>query len=233
MFVDHAARRGSQVAIDGPVASGKSTVARLLAERLGWKFFDTGALYRAVAYLALEAGENPSDERAVTELLSRTMPQVTADRRNGLHYSVSLAGRTLIRELFTPQVSQAVSAVAAMPQVRQRLIGTQRAFAQDHDVVMAGRDIGSVVLPDAAFKFFLTATLEARVDRRLRQLLSQGVDIQRGALRHEIERRDERDATRSASPLVRAPDAQEIDTSQLAVSQVVAKLSAIVLASSL
>jgi len=123
-------------------------------------------------------------------------------------------------------VSQAVSAIAANAGVRKHLIAAQRDFADDRDVIMAGRDIGSVVLPDASFKFFLTATVEARVDRRLRELRDKGIAIERETLTEEIARRDERDRTRKASPLIVAPDAIVIDTSALSVDQVVDLLEA-------
>ncbi|MBC5825335.1 MAG: (d)CMP kinase [Candidatus Eremiobacteraeota bacterium] len=215
------------VAIDGPVASGKSTVARLLAIDLGATFLDTGALYRAVAYLALCARADPNDDATVLRLLAAHPPAVKAGPQP-LQYSIAVDGQTLDRQLFTPSVSRAVSAVAAMPEVRHRLIGVQRAFAAERDVVMAGRDIGSVVLPNADFKFFLTASLDARVQRRLRELVQQGIDIDAAALREEIKGRDDRDAGRALSPLVKAPEALEIDTSAMSVGEVVQTLSAIV-----
>ncbi len=209
-----------QIAIDGPVASGKSTVAKRLAERLGFAFLDTGALYRAVAYVALNAGVASDDAVGVDKLVARATPEVVLDQRNPLSYRIRIDGKLLGRELFSPQVSQAVSPIAAMPAVRQRLIGAQRAFAEKRDVVMAGRDIGTVVLPDARFKFFLTASVDARVDRRLRELHEAGIRMERDELRREIILRDKRDTTREVSPLMRAPDAIEIDTSDLTVEQV-------------
>ncbi len=209
-----------QIAIDGPVASGKSTVAKTLAERLGFAFLDTGALYRAVAYVALEAGVAPDNEVRVDELAAHATPEVVPDQRDPLSYRIRIDGKLLGQELFSPQVSQAVSPIAAMPAVRQRLIGAQRAFADNRNVVMAGRDIGTVVLPNARFKFFLTASVDARVDRRLRELHEAGIPIDRDELRREIMVRDKRDTTREVSPLMRAPDAMEIDTSNLTVDQV-------------
>jgi cytidylate kinase len=210
-----------QIAIDGPVASGKSTVARLLARRLGCTFLDTGALYRAVALYALQHGIAPDDERTMASLVASADPKIVIDPKVPLGYKIRSAGRVLGEELFSPAVSQAVSAVAANAGVRKHLIAAQREFADDRDVIMAGRDIGSVVLPDATFKFFLTATVEARVDRRLRELHDKGIPIDRETLTQEIERRDERDRTRKASPLVMAPDAIAIDSSALSVDDVV------------
>jgi CMP/dCMP kinase len=213
-----------QIAIDGPVASGKSTVAKKLAERLGFAFLDTGALYRAVAYAALRRAIAPNDETKVDELVMRSPPEVVADDHDPLRYRIHMGGQLLGDELFTPQVSQAVSPIAAMPGVRRGLIGAQRSFALDRDVVMAGRDIGTVVLPDAAHKFFLTASVDARVDRRWRELKEAGINITRRALRDEIVARDLRDTTRTVSPLRKAPDAIEIDTSHMTVEEVVRTL---------
>jgi len=221
-----------QIAIDGPVASGKSTVARLLALRIGCLFLDTGALYRAVALSALEHGVTPDDEAAVSELLEAEPPEISADAAAELGYRLRIGGRSVAGELFAPAVSRAVSAVAAMPLVRKRLLTVQRDFAGDRTVIMAGRDIGSVVLPDASLKFFLTASLDSRVDRRFAELRTLGVEIDRQTLRDEIERRDERDRHRAASPLVKVPDAIEIDTSLMSVDQVVGELQRIVAARS-
>jgi CMP/dCMP kinase len=213
-----------QVAIDGPVASGKSTVARRLADRLGFVFLDTGALYRAVAHLALERHVSPSDERAVEMLVAEHLPEVVLEESDPLTYRIRIDGKLLGQELFALPVSQAVSPIAAMPAVRRRLIGAQRAFASGRDVVMAGRDIGTVVLPDADIKFYLTASIEARVDRRLRELVALGITIERETLREEIVARDLRDSTRAVSPLAKASDAIEVDTSSMTVDQVVDRL---------
>jgi cytidylate kinase len=212
------------IAIDGPVASGKSTVARLLAERLGCAFLDTGALYRAVAFAVIQRGIDPSDERSVASLVSIADPKVIVDTKAPLGYCIRVDGRKLGDELFSPSVSQAVSVIAANAAVRKHLVGAQRSFAEGRDVIMAGRDIGSVVLPDATFKFFLTATVNARVDRRLLELHEKGIAIDRETLKGEIERRDERDKTRKASPLVAAPDSIVIDSSSLSVNEVVDEL---------
>jgi cytidylate kinase len=209
-----------QIAIDGPVASGKSSVASRLAQRLGCPFLDTGALYRAVAWLALERGVAPDDEAAVTALLDRETPAIATDG-TAREAAIRVGTRELGDELFAPAIARAVSPIAAMPRVRERLVPAQRAFADDRVVVMAGRDIGTVILPDAAAKFFLTASLDARVDRRLRELLANGVRLERDVLAAQIERRDARDSLREASPLVKAPDAIEIDTTDLTLDQVV------------
>jgi len=216
------------IAIDGPVASGKSTVARLLASKLHCFFLDTGALYRAVALVALRRSVAPDDEAAVSKLAESLDLQTAPDTNELLGYSVTADGERLGPELFAPDVSRAVSFVAAMPRVRARLIGAQRDFASGRDVIMAGRDIGSAVLPNAQFKFYLTATVDARVDRRLAELRAAGNATTREQLRADIERRDARDTTRAASPLVKAADAIEIDTSAMSVDEVVEKLAQVV-----
>jgi cytidylate kinase len=213
------------IAIDGPVASGKSTVARLLALRLHCYFLDTGALYRAVAYIALQRGIAPEDEAGVSALADALDLQIVADQAAPLGYAVVADGARLGSELFAPAVSRAVSLVAALPSVRERLIGAQREYARNRDVIMAGRDIGSAVLPDARFKFYLTASVDARVDRRLEELRAAGNATTREQLRADLERRDARDTTRAASPLVKAPDAEEIDTSAMSIGQVVDTLA--------
>lgn len=215
-----------QIAIDGPVASGKSTVARLLAARLGCMFLDTGALYRAVAYAAMQRGIATDDAAAIGPFSSAVKPKIEIDPKSPVGYRIRIDGRIIGDALFAPAVSAAVSAVAANAAVRKNLIATQRDFADDRDVIMAGRDIGSVVLPDAVFKFFLTASLDARVDRRLRELHEKGIEIDRETLAAQIEKRDERDRTRAASPLVKAADAIEVDSSALTIDQVVEDLEA-------
>jgi len=212
-----------QIAIDGPVASGKSSAAAKLAKRLGCAFLDTGALYRAVAWLALARGLGPGDEAGIVELLEQEPPTIRFDERSG-RAVIAAGGRELDRELFSPDVARAVSPIAAMPRVRARLVPIQRDFAGERDVVMAGRDIGTVILPNALAKFYLTASLDARVERRFHQLNARGVAVDRAALRNQIKQRDARDSNREASPLAKAPDAVEIDTTKLTLDQVVDEL---------
>ncbi|MBV8367012.1 MAG: (d)CMP kinase [Candidatus Eremiobacteraeota bacterium] len=216
-----------QIAIDGPVASGKSTVAARLAQRLHCAFLDTGALYRAVAWLALQRGTSLADERAVLELLEAETPSIAAPGPQGRAVIVA-AGKELGNELFTPEVSRAVSLIAAMPGVRDRLIPAQRAFADKRSVVMAGRDIGTVILPHASIKFFLTAALDTRVGRRQRELEARGLAIDGDALRAQVQRRDARDSGREVSPLSKAPDAIEIDTTDMTFDEVVDELERLV-----
>lgn len=217
-----------QIAIDGPVASGKSTVARLLAHRLRCAFLDTGALYRAVAAQAIRQGIPPDDEAKINDVMDAGLPEIVADPASRLGYEIKINHAVITPELFAADVSRAVSAVAAMPSVRRRLLAVQRDFADARDVIMAGRDIGSVVLPGASVKFFLTASLDSRVDRRLEELRSHGARIERETLRAELIRRDERDRGRPVSPLVKVADAIEIDTSEMTVEEVVDRLERLV-----
>ena len=198
-------------------------MAARLAKRLGCAFLDTGALYRAVAWLALSRGLAANDEARVVELIEREPPTIRFDKSRD-RAVIAVDGRELDRELFSPEVARAVSPIAAMPRVRERLVPIQCEFADDRDVVMAGRDIGTVILPGALAKFYLTASLDARVERRFQQLSARGVTVDRAALRKQIELRDARDSNRETSPLSKAADAVTIDTTKLTLDQVVDEL---------
>jgi CMP/dCMP kinase len=216
------------VAIDGPVASGKSTAARGVARRLGVAFVDTGAMYRALTLAALNDGIEPTDEPALLRLLAAMPISVDADPDAELGYRVAAGGRDLPPgRLFAPEVNQAVSTVAAHPGVRSAMVAAQRALARAAPVVMAGRDIGTVVLPDAACKIYLTASVEARVARRAAELSGSGSRADEASLRADIVRRDEVDSTRAVSPLRPAADATIIDSSLLTSEDVVERIVAL------
>jgi cytidylate kinase len=200
-----------QIAIDGPAASGKTTVAQLVADRLGVDFVDTGAMYRAVAYEALRRGIDPGDGPALARLANGALMEM-------------VPGETLQSE----DVTAIVSIVAAHPEVREAMVAAQRRVAEGRPLVMAGRDIGTVVLPHAAVKIYLTASVDARVERRRAQLEKAGTEIDARRLRNEIEARDRSDSTRAVSPLEPASDAHRIDSSDLTVSGVVDAILAIV-----
>jgi cytidylate kinase len=191
------------IAIDGPAGSGKSSVAKAVADRLSWSFLDTGAMYRAITCEVLFEGREISQETDVVAV-ARSADLHTLPR-------VVINGRDVTEEIRTDEVNRAVSVVAAMPLVRAELVGRQRAFAesQPRGTVVEGRDIASVVFPDATVKVYLTASLEERSRRRG----EEGID--------SIARRDEADSTRKASPLLRSSDAVEIDTTGLTIDQVV------------
>jgi cytidylate kinase len=216
----------AHVAIDGPAGSGKTTVARELARRLGVLYLDTGAMYRAIALVALRAGIDPEDAVAVAEIARARPVRVVLDAGARLGFRVFAGSEELDDALYGNEVSRVVSHVAAQAQVRSLLVQQQRAIAAEGPVIMAGRDIGTVVLPDAPFKIFLTASVAERVRRRLDELTARGVAVDRATLYAEIEERDRLDAGRALSPLRRAPDAIELDSTGLSVDDVVERIAA-------
>ncbi len=218
----------AHVAIDGPAGSGKTSVAHALARDLGILYLDTGAMYRAVALATLQAGVDPTDGMAVAEL-ARTEPvRAEPDRTAERGFRIFVGAREFGQELYANDVSRVVSVVAAHADLRAILVGRQRAIAAERAVIMAGRDIGTIVLPDAPTKIFLTASVEERVDRRLAELAARGTVVDRAELHAEIVERDGLDTTRATAPLVAAADAVEIDSTGLSIAQVVARIAALV-----
>ncbi len=220
--------RALVVAIDGPSGSGKSTVAREVARRLGLRYLDTGAMYRAVTWLALRDRVDLADERALTDLAEQADLRIGTDPSAP---SVQVGDVDVATAIRSEEVTSAVSAVSAVPGVRAVLVGRQRELVGDGGVVVEGRDIGSVVVPDADVKVFLTATSTTRAHRRAREtrgdrVSAEAVDRTHSALQH----RDRLDSARRASPLLRAPDAVEIDSTALDVDGVVASVLALVAA---
>lgn len=214
-----------QIAIDGPAASGKTTVARRVAERLNVLYLDTGAMYRALAYAALHTQTDLDNENALVRLSAQNRIRVTLDRDAPLGFRIYTGDRELSQsDLESPEVTSVVSTIAAHPRVRQAMVDEQRHIAEAGPVVMAGRDIGTVVLPNAAVKIYLTASVQARVERRRVQLEEAGVDVSAHELAKEIEERDRLDETRAVSPLRKAPDAIVIDSSNLSIDQVVDRI---------
>lgn len=215
--------RARWVAIDGPVASGKSVVGRLLARRLGYRFFDTGLTYRAVALAALRRGVDPEDDERLTELARSLDFDFKSDPETG-EVRVRVDGEDVTGLLRSAEVEKIVSAVSARPGVRRVLVEHQRRLAEAGPVVMAGRDIGTVVLPDAEIKVFLTASAEERARRRYLERLGQGEAVDYEAVLAEVRRRDEYDSTRPVAPLQPAPDSIILNTDGLSVEEVVEKL---------
>lgn len=204
------------IAIDGPASSGKGTVARAVARTLGSAYIDTGAMYRAVALAASRAGVEYEDGPALGRLARGLRVQF---RWSGEALTVLLDGEDVSAALRTEAVGQGASAVAVHPQVRAALLELQRGLARDGDVVMDGRDIGTVVLPDAALKIYLDATLAERARRRHLELLDRGVPAEYEAIYREIAARDEQDMSRAAAPLRAAEDAVVLDTTVLTAGE--------------
>ncbi len=213
------------IAIDGPAGSGKTTVARALADRLDLLYLDTGAMYRAVALLALRGGTDPGDADATFHLASARPihAERAIDRSSG--FRIFAGDEEFGEELHSPEVSRVVSIVAAQPAIRALLVERQRAIAAQSAVVMAGRDIGTIVLPDAALKIYLTASLAERVDRRLAELAEHGVSIERSTLEREMRERDRLDESRELAPLRAAPDAVVLDSTGIPVEAVVDRIA--------
>lgn len=218
-----------QVAIDGPAAAGKTTVARATAQRLGILYLDTGAMYRALASLALRTGTDVDNGAALARLMSFEPIEIELDESAHLGFRIIAGGRELDEAtLLSNEVTAIVSVVAAQLEVRAAMVRAQRGIAEKGPVVMAGRDIGTVVLPNAPVKIYLTASVPARIARRRLQLEQAGVDVDTHRLAEEIEERDRLDRTRAISPLAPAPDAHMIDSSDIDADRVVDEICAIV-----
>lgn len=209
------------IAIDGPVASGKSTTARLVAERLGLVYFDTGMTYRAAALAVIRRGVNPEDSQAVVRLAENLSLAV---RRLGNSMCVILNGEDVTDALWTSDVAAVSSRISSIPRVREIVVAKQREAVRSLDAVVAGRDIGTVVFPDAELKIYLSATAEERARRRYEELCRKGVSTSYEEVYHALLDRDRRDTCRADSPLVRAADAILIDTTNLTVEQQVESL---------
>ena len=214
------------VAIDGPSGAGKSSMAKRLAAELGYTYVDPGAMYRSVGLYALRAGKDPADNAAVEALL----PQVHLDilLKDGTQH-VLLNGEDVSSAIRAEEVGMAASAVGANPAVRAFLLDTQRNLAKSRDVLMDGRDIGTVVLPDATVKIFLTASPEARAQRRFAELQAKGEQADFETVLADIRRRDDQDTHRATAPLRRADDAVLVDTSELDIEQSFALLKQTIL----
>jgi cytidylate kinase len=217
------------IAIDGPAASGKSSFGKKLAEELGYLFFDTGVMYRAITWAALAEGISPDDEQAVTQIAEQAeidiRPASVQDRRDS---DVLLNGQDITWEIRLPEVDHNVSQVSTYSGVREALTNQQRRIGSRGHVVMAGRDIGTVVMPKAELKIFLVASAEERARRRYAELVQRGAEASYSQILQSIRQRDKIDSTRSLSPLKPAPDAVIIDTDHLDLLQVLEKVRVLV-----
>lgn len=212
------------IAIDGPAGSGKSTVAKLVAEKLGFHYLDTGAMYRAVAYRALEQAIPLDDEAPVLSIAESEEISFSHEDGEALPSRVFIGRYEVTSQIRTPLVDDAVSAVARLPRVREAMVRQQRHLGQSSDIVVEGRDIGTVVFPDAELKVFLTADAEERARRRAHERRDNGEAVDADEVLVAMERRDQADSTREVSPLTPAPDAWELDTTGLSIDEVVDRI---------
>lgn len=209
------------IAIDGPSAAGKSTIARRLATELGYIYVDTGALYRAIGLEALRRGIDTKDKEKVCEILPHI--DISIKYINNIQKVYSM-NEDVSQQIRLPEMSMAASNVSAYPAVRAFLLELQRKMAQQNNVVMDGRDIGTVVIPNATLKIFLTASSEERAKRRLKEFEEKGIKVEYNALLEEIKQRDYNDSNRKEAPLKQAENAIYIDSTQMTLQDVVDKI---------
>lgn len=215
------------IAIDGPAGAGKSTIAKRLAKELGYYYVDTGAIYRTVAYFLDLLGISPKDADGVSRYIDELTIDIYYDE-NGLQHML-MNGMDVTDEIRTPDISQKASLVSAQPVVREMLLDMQREVARENNVIMDGRDIGTVVLPRADVKIFLTASAEVRAQRRYAELQAKGSKDSFEQVLSDILRRDHQDSTRAIAPLKQAKDAVTVDTSSMDIDDVVDTIRRIVL----
>jgi cytidylate kinase len=206
------------IAIDGPAAAGKSSVSKLLAQRLGYAYVDTGIMYRALAWAALQQNIVPVQKDIVAQLVNDNK---LAFRPQGEQFKVFSGDEDITGKLRTPEISQYSSTYSALPAVRKYLVKLQRELGEEGGVVMEGRDIGTVVFPEADYKFFLSACPKERGRRRFVELKDNGNQVALGSTVKELENRDKQDSERNLAPLCQAPDAIAIDSTRLTIEQVV------------
>jgi cytidylate kinase len=215
------------IAIDGPAASGKTAIGTEVARRLGYRFLDTGAMYRAIAWSVLRASIDPEDARAVAAFARTVRVELIAEAAAEGGTAVLVDGHDATPHLRAPDVEAAVSFVSRVPAVREALVSIQREVARDGRIVMAGRDIGSVVLPEARVRVYLDASREIRAARRAEQMRAAGQDPDMDALVADLARRDGLDSSRETSPLTAAPGAVIINTDNMTIEEVVSRIVAL------
>ena len=214
------------IAIDGPAGAGKSTIAKALAKELGYHYVDTGAIYRTVAYFLDLLGVSPKDTDGVNRYIDELTVEIEYDEEGKQHMLMN--GMDVTGEIRTQDISQKASLVSAQPVVREVLLDMQRDVAKKHNVIMDGRDIGTVVLPKATVKIFLTASAEVRAKRRTAELLAKGQSAVYETVLKEIKQRDHQDMNRPIAPLKQAKDAVLLDTSDLGIEEVIAEMKKII-----
>lgn len=214
------------VAIDGPAGAGKSTIARRLAAELGYRYVDTGAIYRTVAYFMDLWGVSPKDVDGVNRYIDELTVEIEYDE-DGLQHMI-MNGMDVTKDIRTPDISQKASLISAHACVRDMLLDMQRELAEQHNVVMDGRDIGTVVLPRATVKIFLTASPEVRAKRRCDELSAKGQKVDYNKVLKDIQQRDYQDTHREIAPLKMSRDSIKVDTSDMTIEEVLEKLKEIV-----
>ena len=210
-----------QIAIDGPAGAGKSTVAKILAERLDYMYVDTGAMYRTIALACIRKGIDLADEAAVSKVCEEA--DISIKYENGVQV-MYLDGENVSEAIRNEEVSKAASDTSKFLKVRERLVQMQRDLTKEYNVIMDGRDIGTAVLPDATLKIYLTASVQVRAERRYKEYKEKGIACELEEIKKDIEQRDHNDMTREISPLRKADDAVEVDTSDLTIDEVVQKI---------
>lgn len=221
-------QKTKQIALDGPAGAGKSSVAKRLAQRLGYIYIDTGAMYRAVTWLVLKEKIDLSDTETLGKLLEQIVIEFGEIDEQG-RQTVHCNGLDCTEEIRSTEVSNFVSAVSAIGLVRKEMVQKQQEIARNHDVVMDGRDIGTVVLPEAEYKFFLTASLDERAKRRMLELNDKGQTVDFEVLKAEMAERDRKDSQRAIAPLTPAADAQQIDTSKMTFDEVIENIFGLII----
>ena len=208
------------IAIDGPAGAGKSTIAKILSEKLGYVYIDTGAMYRAVSWAVLKSGKDVTEENILA--VAKDIEVRLENTDSGLH--VFADGNDITNEIRTPEVTKIVSMVAMLAPVREKMVHLQRKMAEKGAVVMDGRDIASHVLPNADLKIFLTASIEERASRRYKEMAAKGFDVELSELQKDIAAREKADSERKVSPLVKVPEAVLVDTTGMTIDEVVEKI---------
>ena len=220
------------IAIDGPAGVGKSTMGKLIARELGFLYIDTGAIYRAITWKVLKNNINIDDEEMISNLVSDTC--ITIERANNkslndyYYYPIFVDGEDVTEEIRNPRIDQNVSQIARLPKIRKQLIYLQRELAEKGNVVMEGRDIGSMILPQADIKFYFTASEEERIKRRFKELINKGYSVDYEVVKKQIIQRDKIDSMRKYAPLIKAKDAIIIDSTEKNIEEVKDKILKIV-----
>lgn len=219
-------KNGLVIAIDGPAAVGKSTMGKIIARELGFLYIDTGAIYRAITWKVLKNNINVYDEDTISNLVSNTYITIKRKNRNSLkgYYNIFIDGEDVTEEIRSPKIDQNVSQIAKLPKIRKQLIYLQRKLAKKGNIIMEGRDIGSVILPQADIKLYFTASEEERIKRRYKELIDEGYNIDYKEVKKQIVQRDETDSKRKYAPLIKAKDAILIDSTEKSIEEVKDKI---------